>query len=141
MISFTTAIGFVVHLTFNVSINYATAYLGSQSMRESQDSFSGDMALIVAVDTAFRFMIANILFALKIPYDSQGTAGHLLTICLTPVTLHLSMGLAKRIRHRTELENRRFDFIRVFGYTCLAWMANLMIRDVMCITLPSPKPA
>ncbi len=90
---------------------------------------SRDLAIIVAIDTAFRIALTHVLDALKIPFLEKGTAGHLLFPCLTLLTQWLSIKIAHRFCNADHYLNKKH--FELFGYIALTWKINMMIKDVM----------
>lgn len=118
--------------SFNVIVNAATTYSARYIMTKNYPR--RDIAMIVAIDTAFRIAITHVLDALKIPFLEKGTAGHLLFPCLTLLTQPLSVKVAQRFFNAGSYWNTTQSRIEVFGFIALGWKANMMIKDVMYLT-------
>ncbi|HEY5234940.1 MAG TPA: hypothetical protein VIJ14_02080, partial [Rhabdochlamydiaceae bacterium] len=82
MTALSSVAGAVGRGSFNVGVNVATAFVANSIIFNDPRS-SRDLAIIVAIDTAFRIAVTHVLGALKIPFFEKGTAGHLLWPCLT----------------------------------------------------------
>jgi hypothetical protein len=116
--------------SFNVGVNVATAFVANGIIWHDPPS-SRDLAIIVAIDTAFRIGITHVLDALKIPFLEKGTAGHLLFPCLTLLTQPLSVKIAQRFFNADPYWSKKERYIELFGYIALGWKANMMIKNVM----------
>jgi hypothetical protein len=118
---------------FNVGVNVATAFVANSIIFNDPRS-SRDLAIIVAIDTAFRIAITHVLGALKIPFFEKGTAGHLLGPCLTLLTQPLSVRIAQRFFNTDPDWSTRESYVELFGFIALGWKANMMLKDVMYLT-------
>ena len=115
---------------FNVLVNTTTAYSASVCVSNYRPN-NRDVAIIVAIDTAFRIAITHVLDALKIPFLEKETAGHLLFPCLTLLTQPLSVKFAQRFFNANSVWSTKMRYLEVFGYIALGWKANMMIKDVL----------
>jgi hypothetical protein len=118
----------------NVGMNAATVFVAGTIISQ-HFYFNRDVAIIVAIDTVFRIGITHVLDAWEIPFLEKGTAGHLLWPCLTLLTQPLSAKIAERFfkTHPEWIKKERF--IELFGYIALGWKANMMIKDVLYLTI------
>ncbi len=120
---------------FNVLVNSGIACCARKIT--VNDEQCRDVAIIVAIDTAFRIAITHALDALEIPYLQKGVAGHLLFPCLTLITQPISVAIAHRLFSINERWSTRQTFIATFGYIAVGWKANMMLKDVMYLCSPS----
>lgn len=118
--------------SFNVVVNAGVAYSAPYFLPKGY--LNRDVAIIVAIDTAFRIAITHVLDALKIPFLEKGTAGHLLFPCLTFLTQPLSVKVAQKLFNVSPYWDTKQSRIEVFGFIALGWKANMMIKDVMYLT-------
>ncbi len=118
---------------FNVGVNVVTAIVAN-GIAYNDPSSNRDLAIIIAIDTAFRIAITHVLDALKIPFLEKGTAGHLLWPCLTLLTQPLSVKISERFFKTHPDWGTKKASIEMFGFIALGWKANMMLKDVMYLT-------
>jgi hypothetical protein len=130
---FASAAGALGRGSFNVIVNAGTAYFSAPYIT-LKNYPRGNLAMIVAIDTAFRIAITHLLDALKISFLEKGMAGHLLFPCLTFLTQPLSVKVAQKFFNASPHWDFKQSRIEVFGFIALGWKANMMIKDVMSLT-------
>ena len=129
--------GSIVRPVFNVLVNSSAAY-GVSRLINAPDC--RDIAIIVAIDTAFRIGIIHVLSARNIHFHQNDLVGHLLFPCLTLLTQPLSVKIARIFNVNARWQTRPY-FITTFGYIALGWKMNMMVKDILYIFAPSLKRA
>ena len=133
MTTLSSVAGAVGRGSLNVAVNTVIAFWINGNMFNTGIQ-SRDLAIIVAIDTAFRIAITHVLDALKIPFLEKGTAGHLLFPCLTLLTQRLSIKTAQRLFNTDPYLSKKENHFALFGFIALGWKANMMIKDVLYLT-------